>query len=49
MGYLDKGNRKYVYWKDFHAIHEIDESLLKMYIFEAVNADSKNVARKKKK
>lgn len=37
--YLDKGNRKQVYWKDFGNLKEIDFSVLKAYIFEAVLVD----------
>jgi Domain of unknown function (DU1801) len=33
--YLDKGNRKQVYWKDFTDIREINTDLLKSYLFEA--------------
>lgn len=39
MNYLDKANRKQVYWRDFRNIHEIDEDLLKAYLFEAVEID----------
>lgn len=39
IAYLDKGDRKQVYWKDFKEIKEIDIDLLKSYIFEAVMID----------
>jgi hypothetical protein len=39
INYLDKGERKQVYWKDFGTIQEIDADLLKSYIFEAAELD----------
>ncbi|MBI3134664.1 MAG: DUF1801 domain-containing protein [Bacteroidetes bacterium] len=39
IGYLDKGARKQVYWKDFTKVSEIDFDLLKAYLFEAVLID----------
>lgn len=39
INYLDKGNRKQVYWKDFSDINEIDVELLKTYIYEAAFID----------
>lgn len=39
--YLEKGERKQVYWKDLTSIKEIDIDLLKAYIFEAVEIDGK--------
>ena len=39
IDYLDKGDRKQVYWKDFSDIHQIDIDLLKSYIFEAILID----------
>lgn len=47
IGYLDKGSRKQVYWRDFYSIKDIDVDLLKAYIFEAVMIDEER--RKKKK
>lgn len=38
--YLEKGNRKQVYWRDYHSINEIDADLLKSYIYEAVMIDT---------
>ena len=40
--YLDKGNRKQVYWKDFNCLKEIDVDLLKAYIFEAAIIDKES-------
>ena len=37
--YLDKGERKQVYWCDFTNIKDIDIDLLKTYIFEAAIID----------
>jgi hypothetical protein len=39
--FLDKGERKQVYWHDFASINEIDADLLKAYIFEAALIDSR--------
>jgi hypothetical protein len=46
IGFLEKGNRKYVYWKDFKDIKSIDVPLLKAYIFEAVIIDEQLNNRK---
>lgn len=35
INYLDKGDRKHVYWKDFYSVNDIDAELVKAYIFEA--------------
>lgn len=45
-GYLDKGDRKQVYFKDFSSIKEIDVDLLKSFIYDAAIIDD---AFKKKK
>lgn len=39
LNYLDKGERKQVYMKDFTKLEEIDIDLLKAYIFEAILVD----------
>lgn len=39
INFLDKGDRKQVYWKDFYTIKDIDIDLLKAYIFEAAFID----------
>ena len=41
-GYLDKGNRKQVYWKDFKRVSDIDVEFLKLFIFEAVLLDQQS-------
>lgn len=46
--YLDKGNRKQVYWKDFTDPKEIDIDLLKSYLFEAMLVDEQLKKRVKK-
>ncbi|MES2703204.1 MAG: DUF1801 domain-containing protein [Bacteroidota bacterium] len=38
-GYLDKGERKHVYWKDFRHAKEIDAELLRSYLLEAIFID----------
>ncbi len=39
LNYLDKGNRKQVYWRDIKSVKEIDVDILKMYLFEALEID----------
>jgi Domain of unknown function (DU1801) len=39
IGYLEKDERKQVYWKVFTELKQIDVDLLKMYIFEAAVID----------
>ena len=46
-GYLDKGTRKQVYWRDFASAKEIDFDLLRTFIYEAAAVDDE--LRKKKK
>ncbi|MGE0566528.1 MAG: DUF1801 domain-containing protein [Bacteroidia bacterium] len=41
INFLDRGERKQVYWRDFTNIKETDHDLLKAYIFEAVIIDEK--------
>jgi hypothetical protein len=45
LKYLDKGDRKQVYWKDFTDAKSIDTDLLKAFIFEAVEIDE-NLAKR---
>ena len=42
-GYLDKGGRKQVYWKDFTEVGQIDAELLKSYLYEAIIIDQELV------
>jgi hypothetical protein len=46
INYLDKGDRKQVYWRDFTDISEIDVDLLKAYIFDAVLIDEEKAQEK---
>jgi len=39
LNYLEKGDRKQIYYKDFTDIKNIDFYLLKVYIFEALLID----------
>ncbi len=39
--YLDKGDHKQVYWKDFVSVQEIDADLIKSYIFDALIIDTR--------
>ena len=38
-GFLERGNRKQVFWKDFKNEKEIDFGMLRAYIFEAAEID----------
>ena len=49
IDWLEKGNRKQVFWKTFHSVKEIDVDLLKAYIFEAVIVDEDLFKKKRKK
>lgn len=37
--YLERGDRKQVYWKEFNQISEIDTDLLRAFLFEASELD----------
>ncbi len=39
--YLEKGERKQVYWRDFKSIEEIDVDILRAYIYDAVLVDER--------
>lgn len=41
-GYLQKGNRKFVYWKDFRSTREIDTELVRAFLFEALVIDEQS-------
>jgi hypothetical protein len=49
IDYLDKGERKQVYWKNFSSVKEIDVDLLKSYLFEAAIVDQEHFGKKKKR
>lgn len=36
---LDRGTRKFVYWKDFLSVAEIDTEVISSYLYEAVHLD----------
>lgn len=46
-GYLDRGNRKFVCYKDFLSIKTIDAELLRSYLFEAIAIDEELFRKKK--
>ncbi len=47
--YLDRGNRKQVFSKRFHAVEEIDDEILRAYLFEAVENDEIMFREKRKR
>ena len=49
LNYLDKGNRKLIYWRDYTSIEEIDVDILKAYIFEALEIDKQFAQNRPKK
>ncbi len=46
INYLDRGDRKQVYWKDFYSVKDIDVDLVKAYIFEAAYIDEEKKRKK---
>lgn len=48
-GYLDKGNRKQVYWRNYHSLKEVNIERLRAYIFEAAVIDEEMMRKKKEK
>lgn len=49
INYLNKGDRKQVYWRDFSNLRDIDVDLLKSYIFEALLIDKNSRTKNKKR
>lgn len=47
--YLEKGNRKQVYWRDFKSKAEVDIDILRAYIYDAIRVDDEHASKKKKK
>jgi hypothetical protein len=47
--YLDKGERKQMYWKDFKNVKDIEIDLIKSFLFEAIEIDERLKKLKKKK
>jgi len=43
INFLEKGERKQVFWKDYNSISDIDIDLLKTYLFEAIEVDKKGI------
>ena len=39
INYLDKGERKQIYYKDFLTVNDVDVELLQSYLFEAILID----------
>ena len=48
LNYLDKGNRKQVYWRDYITIDDINAELIKMYLFDAISVDEIRFKEKNK-
>ena len=48
IGYLNKGNRKQVYWRDFTGTQGVDVDLLKSYLYEAEVLDREHKKLSKK-
>ena len=46
INYLDKGDRKQVYWHDFHSLDDIQVDLLRSYLFEALMVDEVGIKLK---
>jgi hypothetical protein len=46
--YLNKGERKQVYWRDFASVKDINVDLLRAYLFEAIIIDDQTKSIKKK-
>ena len=47
--YLDRGNRKQIYWRDILSVKEIDAELLRSFLYEALVIDQQIPLKKKKK
>ncbi len=41
LNYLNKGERKQVFWRDFKSVKNIEVDLLKTYLFEAAEIDQR--------
>lgn len=48
-GYFDQGDRKYVSYKDFFSIREIDRELLSGFLYEAVIVDDEKAKAKRRR
>lgn len=47
--YLEKGNRKYVFWRDYLNPAEIDQGMVHMFLSEAILIDQELALAKRKK
>jgi hypothetical protein len=47
VNYLEKGDRKQVWWKSFTTVNEIDPDLIRSFLFEAVEIDKAGKKAKK--
>lgn len=48
IGWLERGSRKQVYMKTFMSLAEIDEDMVRAYLFEAAEVDEKPPIKAKK-
>lgn len=48
IGFLNKGLRKQVFWKEYSTLKEIDVYLLKSYLYDAIVIDEQLKTEKKK-
>jgi len=46
MGYLDRGTRKQVFWRDFFTMDDINHDLLSLYLTMAVEIDQVSTRKK---
>jgi hypothetical protein len=46
INYLNKGDRKQVYWKDFTSVTKMDLEILKTYLLDAVMLDGQQSEKK---
>jgi hypothetical protein len=49
IGYLDRGTRKQVYWRDFYSMKDIEAEILRAYIFVAALVDEEVMSNKNKR
>jgi hypothetical protein len=47
LGYLDRGGRKQIFWRDFLALEDVDVEVVRAYLFEAVEVDDRKPRRKR--
>jgi len=49
IGYLDKGDRKQVFWRDFFELSDVDVEVLTSYIVQAVETDNELWIQKRRR